>query len=99
MGLRPHFMNRSLTMQTPVSLSPGQYQEAQRVFQRSLGRGDFTAATVALLQALSRSTSVNRRPASLLWWGAMLLDFVLVCTLFVLLLLPNKDRQGGATCE
>jgi hypothetical protein len=85
--------------ENPVSFKPGQYQAAQRAFQKALSKEGFTAATVALLQELSKATSANRLLTSLAWWGAMLLDLVLVGTLLVLLLLPDRGRRSGATCE
>jgi len=87
------------TAENPVSLNPRQYREAQRAFQKTLAGGDFTAATVALLQELSHSSSADRRLASLPWWGAMLLDLVLVCALLVFLFLPERCGWSGATCE
>lgn len=85
--------------QNPVSFKPGQYQAAQRAFQMALAKEDFTAATVALLQELSKAASTNRIQTSLPWWGAMLFDLVLVVTLLVLLFLPDRERRSGATCE
>jgi len=82
-----------------VSFKLSQYRAAQRAFQKALAKEDFTAATVALLQELSKAASTNRTQTSLPWWGAMLLDLVLVGTLLLLLFLPDRGRRGGATCE
>jgi hypothetical protein len=85
--------------ENPVSFTPGQYQAAQRAFQKALARGGFTAATVALLQELSQAAAANKLPTLLAWRGAMLLDFVLFATLLVFLLLPGREKPSTATCE
>jgi hypothetical protein len=86
------------TPENPVSFKPGQYQAAQRAFQQGLTGGNFTAATVALLQELSRAASTNRVRPALPWWGAMALVPVLVGALLALLFLPERDGQVAPTC-
>jgi hypothetical protein len=83
----------------PVSFNRSQYQAAQRAFQATVATHDFTAATVAVLQELSKAASANRIQTSLPWLGAMLLVLGLVGTLLVLLVIPKGAVRSAGACE
>jgi hypothetical protein len=81
----------------PVSFTTPQYQAAQKAFQATIGKSTFTAATVAVLQELSKAAASNRFLPSLPWLVGLLIDFVLTGLLIGVLLFPGQgDRETAA---
>jgi hypothetical protein len=76
----------------PVSFTAPQYHAAQKAFQATISKGDFIAATVAVLRELSKAAASNRFLPSLRWLVGFLLDFVVTVLLIGALFFP---RRGG----